>query len=511
MKKILLASAFAAMALPMMAQETYENTKLVDNDLNGTARYVGMGGAMEALGADISTMSTNPAGIGLFRKSQISASASVVMQADVEKFDDADKTNFSFDQIGLVYSRPTGTNSFLNIGFNYHKSRNFRQILNAAGSLSNASQNKLTYKKAEQGVFTSTNDLNFSMVDDLYMSGMLYNSTDQTYYYYPATSYTFGQATKGYIGEYDFNISGNIHDRVYLGVTFGIHDVNYRHYAAYLESLASNEDGLDYAGVEDVREIDGTGFDIKAGVIFRPVENSPFRIGTYINTPTWYDLTLYSSAALIGGTTRQSASYDYKVYTPWKFGLSLGHTVGNFLALGATVEYADYSSMSTRIIDGSSYDWYYDAYYESSSADERMNDHTDYTLKGVATVKLGGEVKVAPEWALRLGYNYVSPMYDENGSKDGTLYSPGTYYETQTAYVNWKSTNRITCGVGYQHKNFSADLAYQYSGTNGDFYPFMNYYENGISGTASTEDNTCGAVDVSNKRHQILLTLGYRF
>ena len=52
-------SLFAA--LSANAQETYENAKLAGEDLNGTARYVGMGGAMEALGADISTIGSNPA------------------------------------------------------------------------------------------------------------------------------------------------------------------------------------------------------------------------------------------------------------------------------------------------------------------------------------------------------------------------------------------------------------------------------------------------------------------
>ena len=61
-------------ALSVNAQETYENAKLAGEDLNGTARYVGMGGAMEALGADISTIGTNPAGLGLFRQSKISLS-----------------------------------------------------------------------------------------------------------------------------------------------------------------------------------------------------------------------------------------------------------------------------------------------------------------------------------------------------------------------------------------------------------------------------------------------------
>lgn len=60
--------------MPAMAQETYESANIATQDLNGTARYVGMGGAMEALGADISTINSNPAGIGLFRKSSVSMS-----------------------------------------------------------------------------------------------------------------------------------------------------------------------------------------------------------------------------------------------------------------------------------------------------------------------------------------------------------------------------------------------------------------------------------------------------
>ena len=65
---------FASMLMASMtaaAQETYQDAKLAAPQLTGTARYVGMGGAMEALGADISTISSNPAGVGLFRRSQI--------------------------------------------------------------------------------------------------------------------------------------------------------------------------------------------------------------------------------------------------------------------------------------------------------------------------------------------------------------------------------------------------------------------------------------------------------
>lgn len=69
---ILAASLMASMSVA--AQETYENAKISQKDLNGTARYVGMGGALEALGADLTTIGTNPAGIGLYKHSVASVS-----------------------------------------------------------------------------------------------------------------------------------------------------------------------------------------------------------------------------------------------------------------------------------------------------------------------------------------------------------------------------------------------------------------------------------------------------
>ena len=75
-RKVCFAALAMAVILPVAAQDTYESARLLGSDLNGTARYVGMGGAMDALGADLSTISTNPAGIGLFRHSHASISLS---------------------------------------------------------------------------------------------------------------------------------------------------------------------------------------------------------------------------------------------------------------------------------------------------------------------------------------------------------------------------------------------------------------------------------------------------
>lgn len=516
-KRFTYMAAALLIGLPAAAQETYENAKIATEDLNGTARYVGMGGATDALGAEISSIGSNPAAIGLFRHSKVEGSAGMVTQQDAADYSRGDATNLSFDQIGVVWSKQTGERSFLNVAFNYHKSRNFDFILSADDKLNAASQNKLTYMKHwnfmlynsdfDGNVIFDRPYITCNQLDDIYMRNLLPAAGDGKYYFYEASLYDFDRAHSGYIGEYDFNVSGNIDDRVYLGLTLGIHDVHYHHSGDYTEAFNPNPENIETMNVWDNRKITGTGVDLKLGMIVRPIEYSPLLIGASVSTPTFYDLTTsnYTEVSDGNATVWAKEPYDFKLYTPWKFGLSLGYTVGQFMAIGAGFDYADYGHMDTRVNDGGSYD-YYD-YYESSSSDDDMNDHTKEYLKGVSTVKLGVEVKPIPEIALRAGYNYVSAMYDEDGYKDGTINSYGTSFASATDYTNWKSTNRFTLGVGYKFGRANLDLAYQFSSTSGKFAPFMNYVDNQYV----DYDNVVNQVTVNNKRHQILCTIGYTF
>lgn len=543
MKKIFFSACLLSLFMAHAhAQETYENTKLIDNDLNGTARYVGMGGAMEALGADISVINSNPAGIGLFRRSSGSVSFGLVSQDGASSFKYGNKTNASFDQAGFVYSLRDGRRTFINFGFNYHKSKNFDYILNAASGLNGASQHKLSYMKALanennldktssgwRGKFSYT-----SQLDNLYYNTLMMTSSDG-FFYNDASRYEFGRAETGYIGEYDFNTSVNVNDRVYLGITIGIHDVHYTGHSLYNEALVNlNNQTVGDITVNDERRITGTGYNASFGIIFRPVDASPFRIGLSVTTPTLYDLKTSNYTYLINNTKADGGgklqgdypnyttgeSYEFKLFTPWKFGVSLGHTVGNYLALGASYEYADYSRLDTRVNDGYDVDYWGDV-YEHSSSDEPMNRHTRETLKAVSTLKIGAEAKVMPNLAVRAGYNYVSPMFKKEGYKDGNIDSYGSNYSSATDYTNWEATNRYTVGVGYTLGKMSFDLAYQYAQTNGKFHPFADSYldytypgqdSNGNDVTMTESlDNYANAVKVSNKRNQLLLTLTYRF
>ena len=68
-------------------------------------------------------------------------------------------------------------------------------------------------------------------------------------------------------------------------------------------------------------------------------------------------------------------------------------------------------------------------------------------------------------------------------------------------------------GVGYLAKHFFADLAYQYSTQKGDFYPYMDtegVYWEGRDGGGSV-NNVATKTKVENNRHQLIVTLGYKF
>lgn len=538
MKKVLSIAVLLLASLSVAAQDTYENARMLGSDLNGTARYVGMGGALEALGADISTISTNPAGIGMFRRSNVSLSLGGVYQQDMNNFDDMSKTNISFDQAGFVYACRTGESSYINFAFNYHKNKNFDQVLSATNVFQNeASLNNNTIIKDNIGTdysggFSLRNDrgtwigfrdngsneqaYTFTQLDELYA-----NAVDPVFDV--ANDYYFDRAHRGWSADYDFNLSGNVNNRFYWGLTLGIHDVNYHGYSFYDEGyLDTNNDYLASISLEDERWIDATGADLKFGVIFLPIEESPFRVGLSVSTPTWYDVKSENVTTLHNGMYNYPPAgynpwgyeaytidevYEFKYYTPWKFGLSLGHTIDNYLALGASYEYSSMGSASTRVYNGHLN--YYDE--EDTDPDRVMNGHTKHSLKGVSLFKIGAELKPDPSMAVRLGYNYQTAMYKDGAIRNTNLDSPSNAYVSTADYTNWKGTNRITAGFGYKLNGWNFDLAYQYSITNGTFYPFQGDMSYDDSAMDFNYDNIPTPTDVSFKRHQLLFTIGYTF
>lgn len=525
MKRIIIGvTALLSCGVCAVAQTQYDAVRFSDKELNGTARFVGMGGAMGALGADISVMSTNPAGIGLFRSHDVSASFgfnSTKTQSDFSGSQLSDKKlKALFDQIGFVYSSKIGNRTtlrYLNFGFNYHKSSNFNALFQAGGFLNGLSQTQQMANMIDGSIEKLTE------IDDIYN----YNGTGPGPYSPTAVDYPYlgvmgvrtelvsidnnelvgwnGEANgyrsreEGGISEYDFNVSANIEDRIYLGLTLGVYDVNYSRSTYYTEDVYYDNgrtSGEGYYELRNAFRTDGNGFDLKLGAIIRPVLESPFRFGIAVHTPTWYALTdrytseLYTDLSYSDGSrfegTESPANYvggetvrEYRLKTPWRFNVSMGTVLGGRVAVGAEYEYAAYPSTELSYVDG----------YKM----ENQNAYIDEDLKGAHTVRVGMEARLTPSFSLRLGYNYDTSIFKE------TAYKALEYNDMRTdvEYTNRFGRHTATAGIGYAGKLFYADLAYMYKTYKSDFYAF------------SSED--LPATKVNTDRHQLLFTLGVNF
>lgn len=529
--------------VPVTAQTVYDAAKIADKDLNGTARFVGMGGAMSALGGDISTIGTNPAGIGIYRSHDVMTSFSLSsFGTDANYMGNnlsTSKMKGSYDNLGFVLSTKIGNKTtlrYVNFGFNYHKSNSFYGNMEMGGDLGNQSQ---SYYMAQQaaGIESWGNnpytDVNIGWLSVLGYDGWLITdiTTDKTgtpyldedgnqindvngnplyrtpgvyYGLYDNGNASYRSEQRGGIEQYDFNISFNIKDRVYLGLTLGAYSVDYNKYTTYGESYENGE----YYSLTSNNQIVGAGFNVKVGAIIRPFEYSPLRVGLAVHTPTFYSLDYktraYVESSLYDPVTgkNEAASVatenivdgdmirEFRLQTPWLYNVSLGYTIGNSWALGAEYEYQDYSSMEFRDPQGFS-----DSF--------EFENSTTAMLKGVHTFRAGLEYKVIPQFAIRAGYNCRSALFNKDAFKDLPINS----IQTDTDFSNTQALNNYTVGIGYRGSMFYADLAYKFTSCKSDFYPFVNMNQtDNVLEITSPE-----ATKVTDSRSQVLLTLGVRF
>ena len=514
MKRIFL--PLLLISAPLVAQDIYRLESFSANDLNGTARFVGMGGAMSALGADISVMSTNPAGIGLYRRSDISATASLTAQPHAEKFNSIGRTRASFDQIGFVSTLNLGTDDglkFLNVGVNYQKSRNFKNHIHVqdflTGGLSQSWQMMdLAYADGWLDLdYREDRELTTPFTNMGYDTQMIYPTFDDQgrvdgYEPSDAESYTYRRVQWGGTHEIDFNFATNINDRLYVGITAKYHFLNQKTYTDYSEMLIDGSDNSlhEYYYLND-EQTEGEGYSGALGVIFRPVEESPFRVGLSIHMPTYYDIEtsseLYMESPYASGHHSYSSASDaiynnYEMRTPWRFNVSMGSTVSDYLAWGVDYEYYDAGSMRVT-------------YDHGFVKDYALKHEADRCLQGVHTLRAGAELRVAGGLYLRAGYNYQSSPFKDKAYLNQFLNSSNYNYATNTDYVNLGELQRVTGGIGYRSGSWYADMAYMYQTQKADVYAFHL-----PSGGANTT-NRLQAAKVDLNRHNLQFTVGYKF
>ena len=491
------------------AQNSYDVMRFASDELSGTARFVGMGGSMGALGTDISVISTNPAGIGLYRSFDAVATVGLHTVENKASFLGCEtkdnKVSMAFDNIGLVFSTYHGGDNlkYVNFAFNYRHRNHFSNNMEIAGSLIDGDNNYFSQQYAlktfygKSGDYIDYNDyysLDYPWLGLLTSTSGLIDKNGNLAYVpegsdgrYP-TYMNYRSKEKGGVDDIDVNISCNVNDMLYLGVTFTASNVDYTRAAEYTEFC----DNYDYYTIQNSYNVSGNGFGVKVGAIVRPFEYSPLKIGLALHSPIWYGLTDRTSATMYGTTenniwdTRDYDAYgedlfvDYEYTTPWRMNLSASYTFDTFAAINAEYELVDYSTAGLEYTDGFDMD--------------DLNTEIEANMKTQHIFRVGALFNLDDNLSLRCGYNYISAPNYEDAAK--TIFK---MYDTSTEYMNRYETNVLTLGLGYACESFYMDFAYKLAMQKADFY---NYYDSEYVNPAATVDIT---------RQSLLMSMGFRF
>lgn len=245
MKKVIILSALLGFVLVSQAQ-TFEDAVQFSRTLNwGTARSAGMAGAFGALGGDLSTLSSNPAGIGVFRKSEVSITPSLNF-ANTKATDYSPKDNsFQLGDLGAVFAfySPNFDWKGINFGINYTNLNNFNRKTDQV--IWNSSTSLLDVLAASSGDYPSDELNSFSnyLAYQCYLINRNEDEKDPNFGYYHSilhngeiVAQTKRMKEDGNQGEYAFSFGTNYKDKLYLGLTIGIQSIWYKMHSEYTEA-----------------------------------------------------------------------------------------------------------------------------------------------------------------------------------------------------------------------------------------------------------------------------------
>ncbi len=448
----------------------------------GTARYQGMGGALGAVGGDFTSVSINPAGLGLYRSSEFTLTPSFVTTRTESNFlgnlNRAIDYDFHFGSIGYVKAASgarSGGPVSVNFGFGYNTLANFSSFVSMKGINENSSflddltlyanQNPLNLNP-----FYEQLGFNSYLVPQDPVSGVFWNDV-------AADGYGEQQIrqveSSGYIGEYSFSTALNFNDFIYVGATLGLQSVRFyediTHYESDLDDHILNFQGLRF---RESNSTVGSGVNFKIGAIVRPIP--ALRLGASIHLPTFYSLTeqketdlssYWDAGSGINDTTAYSPYGEeyYHLTTPFRFTGSAALLVGTIGLLSVDYEYVDYSTAFLRSSN----------YLYTDENDAVANDY-----RPVHNLKIGAEVRLQPVY-LRAGIQtYMSPYTDERN--DGAVLAP-------------------SCGIGFRNKKYSLDMSYQYK------------VRNEVYGLYSIAEGVPEVALNSYRTGNVLVTFGVRF
>jgi len=443
-------------------------------------RMQAMGGVHSTLGADISSISGNPAGLGFYNRSEVAIGIGYVSSTTQSTYlsETASKTN-SFVQLpifGLVLSSPAELSASQwhgSFGIGYSRQVIFAQPILISGVNNRSSLlDKFIEKANEKGATGQSLD------DEFHSSTKSADSPEAVAYQAylinpnaktdgaPFQRYEPSLATRqlgtadneGALSQWDISYGASYLSKFYVGLGLHFAKINSTSTTYWQEEFvgAKYVSGFQY---QEKLVNTGSGLSATLGMIYKL--NSNLRVSFALNTPMFfdqmnerYDATLSPkifgipsldskgnpiTITRVGAVKLTPNEFTYQLSTPFKLSGGAAYFFGKRGLLSVDVEYVNYPGMRVSSAELSATD--------NINFENKYNGQTQKNFQSALNIKLGTEIRLNANFNLRGGVatwgNSYSPTYD---SIDRTVFqiSGGLGYRTNQFYIDLTAYQRAS-------------------------------------------------------------------
>lgn len=498
----------------LYAQGFVENGLLFSRTLpGGSARIQAMGGSQIALGGDYSSALSNPAGLGMFNRSEFTFTPALnfhdIDAGHLGTNTSSSSQRFTIPGVSYVAHKPGANNRFpgSSLGISVTRINSFNNEYNYRGTDNLSSITDWFIERstgfAPEQLPAPHNNIPLLNFDEI--TGQAYltfltntfaddpNNTspampDDYINYYselenlPGETRTLDRTgkvkTRGAQYQWSIAYGGNYQDKLFYGANFSIHTLRYDFERLYREANFSfSEDPgynpLDYLELTERISIEGTGASFTLGLIYRPTDN--LQVGLSWATPTWYQLSdVYTSSVTarwndtrgtISERSAQPLVSEYAFRTPARFSAGAAYFIGSHGFITADLEWLNFSRARYRSqVTG----------IDFSPENEGIRNN----FKNVMNYRLGAELR-KNMFRFRAGLNYQA----------NPLVSTLANYRIIT----------YSAGAGIRLKTFYTDLTLLRGNDNTQYSPFV------------FADGTGPSVQLSRTITTVMATFGFTF
>lgn len=311
------------------AQDIYDALEYTESNVSGTARFNAMSGAFSALGGDISSIFSNPAGSAVLNNNNFSFSLSSNSYSNENTIlgtsEKKSKNNFGFDQIGgaIIYNNIDPDSKWKKIVFalNYNKTNNNNNRFGVNNFNNENSIDSYFLSNSENLRLDHISAYDDESISQAYAEigsyfGYAHQQAFLGYYSYiiepneyvddntlyssniPAGSFSqsVGSFNRGNNGVFSVNLGFQYDKNLFLGINLNSHVIDRENVYLFNESnenTSTSSVNVNNVYFENRLSTYGEGFSFQLGLINKI--SDILRLGISYQSPTWFEISEESS------------------------------------------------------------------------------------------------------------------------------------------------------------------------------------------------------------------------